>query len=109
NGPAILLRNDQQSGNRAVRFKLIGTKSNRDAIGAVVRIFDGHAAQSRTVKTGSSYLSQSELPVTFGVGHRDRVERVVVSWPSGRTEEHRNLTAGQAYEITETIGIKALT
>ena len=83
NGPAYLFRNDQLSGNRSLRFRLAGTKSNRDAIGATVRIFHGGSSQSRLVKSGSSYLSQSELPVTFGVGRRDRVDRVVITWPSG--------------------------
>jgi hypothetical protein len=57
------------------------------------------------VKSGSSYLSQSELPVTFGLEKRDRVERVVITWPSGRTEEFKNLTAGRCYECTEGKGI----
>src|SRR5215468_850519 len=77
NGLAYLLRNDQTSGNRSIRFKLVGTKSNRDGIGAQVRIFAGEAEQTRMVRSGSSYLSQSELPVTFGLGRRDKVERVV--------------------------------
>ena len=79
NGPAVLLRNDQKAGNRSLRFRLTGTRSNRDAIGATVRIFHDGASQTRMVKSGSSYLSQSELPVTFGVGQRDRVDRAVVS------------------------------
>ena len=53
------------------------------------------------VKSGSSYLSQSELPVTFGVGQRDRIDRVVITWPSGRVDEHKNLTAGRAYDVAE--------
>jgi enediyne biosynthesis protein E4 len=57
------------------------------------------------VKSGSSYLSQSELPVTFGVGKRDRVERVVVAWPSGRTEEFKNIASGKAYECVEGKGL----
>ena len=105
NGPAYLYRNDQSSGNQSVRFRLIGTKSNRDAIGAEVRIECGGMAQSRLVKSGSSYLSQSELPVTFGVSKRDRVERVVILWPSGRTEEFKNVAAGKAYECVEGKGI----
>jgi hypothetical protein len=105
NGPARLLRNDQLAGNRSLRVRLIGTTSNRDAIGASVRIFHGGSAQSRMVRTGSSYLSQSELPVTFGVGRRDVVERMVISWPSGRTEEHRNLASGRTYEAVEGKGI----
>ena len=63
--------------------------------------------RSRMVKSGSSYLSQSELPVTFGVGTRDRVERVVVDWPSGRTEEFKNLATGKAYVVTEGKGISS--
>ena len=105
NGPAVLFRNDQLAGNRSIRFHLIGTKSNRDAIGAAVRVFHEGSSQSRLVKSGSSYLSQSELPVTFGVGRRDRVERVVIDWPSGRTEEYRSLATGKAYECVEGKGI----
>ncbi len=105
NGPACLFRNDQLEGNRGVRIRLVGTKSNRDAIGASVRIFHGGTSQSRQVKSGSSYLSQSELPVTFGVGKRDRVDRVVVSWPSGRTEEFKNVAAGRSYDCVEGKGI----
>jgi hypothetical protein len=52
-------------------------------------------------------LSQSELPLTFGLGKRDRVERLVVDWPSGRTEEFKDLAAGKTYQVTETQGIKA--
>ncbi len=108
NGPAYLYRNDQLAGNRSIRFRLVGTKSNRDAIGAVVRVFAGGLSQSRMVKSGSSYLSQSELPVTFGVEKRDRVERVVVFWPSGRSEEFINLATGCAYECVEGKAISPL-
>jgi hypothetical protein len=105
NGPAYLYRNDQQTGNRSIRFRLTGTKSNRDAIGATVRIFAGGLVQSRMVKGGSSYLSQSELPVTFGMEKRDRIERVVIDWPSGRNEEYKNLSAGRCYQCVEEKGI----
>jgi enediyne biosynthesis protein E4 len=105
NGPAVLFRNDQRTGNRFIRFHLKGTVSNRDAIGATVRIFHGGTSQSRLVKSGSSYLSQSELPVTFGVGSRDRLDRVVVSWPNGRTEEFKNVVTGKAYECVEGKGM----
>ncbi len=109
NGPAFLFRNDQSSGNKSIRFRLVGTKSNRDAIGATVRIFHGGAAQLRLVKSGSSYLSQSELPVTFGLGQQGKIERVVIDWPSGRVEEHKSLAAGQSYECVECKGITPLT
>ncbi len=105
NGPAYLYRNDQLAGNRSIRFRLVGTKSNRDAIGAAVRISVGGLTQYRVVKGGSSYLSQSELPVTFGLEKRDRIETVVADWPSGRTEEYKNLAAGQCYELVEGKGI----
>jgi hypothetical protein len=105
NGPAYLHRNDQLAGNRSIRFRLVGTKSNRDAIGAAVRIVAGGLSQYRVVKGGSSYLSQSELPVTFGLEKRDRIETVVVDWPSGRTEEYKNLVAGRCYELIEGKGI----
>jgi hypothetical protein len=101
NGPAVLFRTDQQGGNRSVRFRLIGTRSNRDAIGAGVRIEHGGTSQIRMVKSGSSYLSQSELPVTFGVGRRDRIDRLVITWPSGAVQEFRGLATGKAWEITE--------
>jgi hypothetical protein len=105
NGPALLFRNDQLSGHRSIRFRLIGTSSNRDAIGASVRVVTGGMSQTRMVKSGSSYLSQSELPVTFGLGRRDRVETAVVTWPNGRTEEFRNLAAGRTYECVEGKGM----
>src|ERR1700721_2087309 len=105
NGPAYLYRNDQLAGNGSIRFRLLGTKSNRDAIGAMVRVFASGLTQSRLVKGGSSYLSQSELPVHFGLEKRDRIEGLVIDWPSGRTEEYKNLTAGRCYECTEGKGI----
>jgi hypothetical protein len=108
NGPAYLYRNDQGAGNRSIRFQLVGTKSNRDAIGAEVRIDCGGVHQSRMVKSGSSYLSQSELPVTFGLGKRDQLDRVVIQWPSGRSEEYKGLAAGKAYQCVEGKGITGL-
>jgi hypothetical protein len=104
NGPARLYRNDQLAGHRSIRVRLTGTKSNRDGIGAHVRLFHDGTSQAQMVKSGSSYLSQSELPLTFGVGKRDRVERMVVTWPSGRTEEFKNVAAG-AYVCVEGKGM----
>jgi hypothetical protein len=107
NGSPVLFRNDQTAGRRSLRFRLVGVKSNRDAIGATVRVTYGGTSQTRIVKSGSSYLSQSELPLTFGVGTRDRVDRVVIAWPSGRTEEFKNLASGKAYDCVEGKGITA--
>jgi len=107
NGPAYLFRNDQEAGNKSIRFKLIGTKSNRDAIGAVVRVHYNGVSQMRMVKSGSSYLSQSELPVTFGLGRRDEVERVTIEWPNGKMEEFGKLGSGKEYECVEDKGIRS--
>src|SRR5947208_3704561 len=105
NGPAYLYRNDQLAGNRSIRFRLRGTESNRDAIGAMVRIYYGGQSSSRMVRSGSSYLSQSELPVTFGLGKRDGIDRVVIRWPNGRVEEFKNLKAGR-YDCVEGKGMR---
>jgi len=99
-GPAYLYRNDLTNGNRLLRLRLRGTRSNRDAIGAVARIATAEGTQSRVVKSGSSYLSQSELALTFGLGRRQRAERLIVEWPSGRVDEHGPLAAG-AYQCVE--------
>ena len=99
-GPPWLYRNDISNGNRSLQLRLRGTKSNRDAIGAVVRVLTAEGAQSRMVKTGSSYLSQSELALTFGLGRRESADRLVVEWPSGVTQDFRNLRAGR-YDLTE--------
>ncbi len=106
NGPARLFRNDQLAGHRSIRLRLVGTKSNRDAIGASVQVVHGGVSQTRLVKSGSSYLSQSELPVTFGLGRRDRVDRMIVTWPSGRTDEFKNVMAGKRYECVEGHGLE---
>jgi hypothetical protein len=106
-GPAYLYRNDLTNGNRSVRLRLVGSKSNRDGIGAVVRLTTPEGTQLRMVKTGSSYLSQSELALTFGIGKRDKADRIVIEWPSSRVEEHKNVPAG-AYESLEGRGLKAM-
>jgi hypothetical protein len=108
NGPALLFRNDQTHGHRSIRFHLRGTESNRDAIGATVRVFIGDSVQSRLVKGGSSYLSQSELPVTFGLGEADRIDRIEILWPNGLREEYRDLEAGRGYECVEGEGMAPL-
>ena len=106
NGPAYLYRNDQLAGTKSIRIQLLGTKSNRDAIGASVEITAGGVRQTRMVKGGSSYLSQSELPLTFGLGRRDRIDQLQIQWPSGASEEYKNLAAGRAYQCVESKGIQ---
>lgn len=108
NGPAYLYRNDLDNGHRSVRLRLAGTKSNRDAIGAVIKFEAPDLAGSRMVKSATGYLSQSELPVTIGLGRRDSLRRVTIFWPSGRTEEYRNLKAGGRFLVEEGKGITPL-
>jgi hypothetical protein len=103
-GPAYLYRNDQLAGNRSIRIRLVGTKSNRDAIGATVQVFCNGQASSRMVKSGSSYLSQSELPVTFGIGKAESADRIVVHWPGGGTEEQTKVRPG-SYQWVEEKGL----
>jgi hypothetical protein len=104
-GPAALYRNDSTVG-RALRLTLKGTPSNRDAIGARVRVFAGKDRLSRTVKTGSSYLSQSELPLTFGLGTNTKADRIVIEWPSGKIEELKDVAGGRSYTVTEGKGLQ---
>ncbi|AMY12250.1 ASPIC and UnbV [Luteitalea pratensis] len=104
NGPARVLRNDS-AGGRALRLSLVGVKSNRSAIGAEVRVTTGGATRIGMVKTGSSYLSQSELPLTFGLGTATRVEQVEIRWPSGQVDRLGPQDAGQTLVVTEAKGV----
>ncbi|MFZ0932868.1 MAG: CRTAC1 family protein [Bryobacteraceae bacterium] len=106
-GPAYLYRNDISNGFRSLRIHLTGKQSNRDAIGAVVRVTTPEGTQSRMVKTGSSYLSQSELTLTFGLGPRDAVTRLTIQWPSGATQEFSAIRTG-GYECEEGQPLKQL-
>ena len=103
-GSAYLYRNEVTGGNRSIRFHLQGTKSNRDAIGAMVRVTTAEGTQSRMVRTGSSYLSQSELALTFGVGKVEKATRVVVEWPSGAVQEFRDVKTG-GWRLVEGAGL----
>jgi hypothetical protein len=86
-GPARLLRNDQALGHHWLRVRLVGAGGNRDAIGAQIDLTAGGKTQHRQVTPARSYLSQVELPVTFGLGARTAVERLRVAWPDGHAEE----------------------
>jgi len=104
-GPAALYRNDLSQGRNGFRLTLRGVKSNRDAIGAHVRVKAGNAVQTRMVRTGSSYLSQSELPLTFGLGSASTADDVTIDWPSGTKQRLTGLRAGRSYVVTEGSGI----
>ncbi len=83
----LLLRNDQKTGHHWLRVKLVGAGLNRDAIGAWVAVKAGGITRRRQVMPTRSYLSQTELPVTFGLGDADRVDAVTVTWPDGSKQE----------------------
>ena len=104
-GPAHLYRNRLTQSNRGIRLSLRGTRSNRDAIGAVVRVRTGSSWATRLVRSGSSYLSQSELPITIGLGARDAADEATIDWPSGVKDRVGRLSAGRFYTITEGKGI----
>jgi hypothetical protein len=106
-GQPRLYRNDLSASNRSVRLALRGTRSNRDGLGARVRVRLGSTWLTRPVRTGSSYLSQSELPVTFGLGNRETADEAVIEWPSGATQNIGALRAGRSYLVTEGKGAVA--
>jgi hypothetical protein len=105
-GPALLFRNDGTS-NHSLRVKLVGTKSNRDGIGAIVRVIAGSSRQWNMLRSGSSYLSQSELVLTFGLAKATRIDSVEVDWPSGQHDTVNNLEADQIITIQEGSGVKS--
>jgi hypothetical protein len=102
-GPAYLFRNEAQpgAGNHSVRLKLVGTKSNRDGIGAVAKLTSGGDTQTQMLRSGFSYLSSSELTLTFGLAQRDKADAIEIRWPSGQIDHLANVAAGQTITITE--------
>jgi len=108
-GPVYLFRNEVQGAalNHSLRIKLTGTKSNRDGIGATVRLTSGGETQTQMLRSGSSYLSASELVLTFGLAHNEKVDTVEIRWPSGEVDRLSNARAGQTVTVTEGKGISA--
>jgi hypothetical protein len=103
-GPAALFRNEGAT-NHSLRVRLVGTRSNRDGIGAVVRVTSGAQTQWQMLHSGSSYLSQSELVQTFGLGQRTQVDALEVRWPSGQVDRLTKVAAGQLITINEGSGM----
>jgi hypothetical protein len=106
NGPARLLRNDGGNRNNYLRVSVAGSISNRDGIGTKVQaMIDGKPGPWALVKTGSSYLSQCELPVTLGLGSTHKVSGLRVTWPNGQVQDLPALEANQSVRIMEGRGI----
>ena len=101
NGPAHLYRNDSGNRNYWIKLKLIGTKSNRNGIGAKITVKSKSGTQTRTIKSGSSYCSQSELSAIVGLGNDSQVDTIQVVWPSGTIDEFANVKPNQLLIITE--------
>ena len=106
--PSLLL-NRTPTGNHAALFKLIGVKSNKTAIGARVTVTAGGITQSMQVRGGSSYLSQNDLRLHFGLGASPMMDKAEVSWPSGAKEVFNNIAAGFIYTIVEGSGMRTKT
>ncbi len=104
-----LLLNRTASGNHRVLFKLIGTKSNRAAIGARVTVTTQKFKQLNEVRSGGSYISQNDMRLHFGLGSEDRISSVEISWPSGKAEILRDLPADFIYTIVEEQGVQQRT
>jgi len=105
NGPAQLFRNADRSGRHWVRFKTIGTKSNRDGLHARFTLTAGGVKQTATVRAGSSYLSASDRRVYFGLGTATTIEKVEIVWPNGGRDLLQNLTPNASYIVTEGRGV----
>ncbi len=101
NGPAYLFKNEGPNTANAIRIKTVGTQSNRNGIGARVRVHSGGVINWQTVHSGSSYCSQSELPLTFGLGKAGSAEEARIIWPSGHEDTLKNLKANASYTIQE--------
>jgi len=96
-GPPLLLRNDQSLGHHWMRIKVVGRTSNRDAIGAVVKLHTGDQVRQQQVMPTRSYLSQSALPLTFGLGKNASIDKVEVVWPGGAIQ---TMKSPEAHTLT---------
>jgi hypothetical protein len=104
-GPAYLYRNDGGNKNKWLCVRLVGTKSNRDGIGAVVRLESASGKQWNAVRSGGSYCSQSDLALTFGLGNDPVVTSLEIEWPSGARQRLANIATDQFLTIEEEKGI----
>jgi enediyne biosynthesis protein E4 len=95
------LHNSGGNGGHFVSFKLVGTKSNRDAMGARLKLTAGGMTQIREIAGGGSYLSQSDLRAHFGLGVVEKIDKLEISWPSGAQQAFKDFRADQFYSIQE--------
>jgi hypothetical protein len=105
-GPASLFKNTGAT-NHSLRIKLVGTKSNRDGLGASARLISGSETQTKMLTSGGSYLSSSELVLTFGLGDHTRADSIEIVWPSGQKDQLKDVPADQIITVKESSGIIA--
>lgn len=108
NGRAALFENvatGEAALQHSLRIKLVGTKSNRNGIGTVVMLAAGGDVQSQMLRSGSSYLSASELVLTFGLARHEMANSIELRWPSGQIDRLQNVAAGQTIVVTEGKGV----
>jgi hypothetical protein len=101
NGPAYVLRNETETANHWLSIKLRGTKSNRDGIGASVKLTTSHGSQYATVTTGGSYCSSSDVRVHFGLGGDAKAQEIEIRWPSGVVQKLSDITGDKQLAVAE--------
>ena len=96
-----LLKVTRQNSNHWINIKLVGTKSNRSAIGARVKCVAGSLSQINEVRSGGSYISQNDLRIHFGLGEKTSVDLLEIKWPSGTVDELRHIAVDQFVRVQE--------
>jgi hypothetical protein len=102
-GPAFVLHNETPSTNHWLLLRLVGHKSNRDAIGANVKLVTASGQQFATVTTAGSYLSSSDKRIHFGLGKETNVESIEIRWPSGIVQTLKNIAADRILQVDEPV------
>ena len=97
----ILLRNEGDHSNNWFHIKLVGTRSNRDGIGAKVRVTAGKTIQTAEMKSGNGYASDSDQRLLFGIGLHTQIDQLEIRWPSGMNQQMKNISCNQTITITE--------
>jgi len=104
-GPVVLFHNENHTGNKSLRIKLLGTRSNRDGIGTTAILKANNDRQTQMLRSGSGYLSSSELVLTFGLGKAAQADEIELRWPSGQVDKLYKVAAGQTVTVKEGVGI----
>jgi hypothetical protein len=106
--PAALLENRTSTGNHFVQLDLVGTTSERDAVGALIRIECGDESWVTSMSDGEGYFGSNEHLIHLGLGKQARINRISIDWPSGQHEEFESLESDKRYLVVESVGISTL-